>query len=93
MPAHTVSYHRRFLCEKILEPSDHKQHTFAIDRFTFTESATRTYNILTYAEMGFTKFTRSDAHGVIAMTYRNSSNPDLAIANPAANSESSSPAV
>ena len=40
-----------------------------------------------YGHMGFTKFTRSDAHGVIAMTYRNSSNPDLAIANPAANFE------
>jgi len=36
---------------------------------------------------GFTKFTRSDAHDVIAMTYRNSSNPDLAIANPAAKFE------
>ena len=37
-PAHAVNYYRTFLCERVFDPSDHKQHKF--DSFTFTESAT-----------------------------------------------------
>ena len=36
-PAHAVNYYRTFLCERVFDPSDHKQHKF--DSFTFTESA------------------------------------------------------
>ena len=37
-PAHAVNYYRSFLCERVFDPSDHKQHKF--DSFTFMESAT-----------------------------------------------------
>ena len=38
-PVHTVNYYQTFLCERVLGPSDHKQHKF--DSFTFTELAMR----------------------------------------------------